>query len=122
MSNEIVNIPFKNFFKIIVFDPWRACKRIKLEVKFLYLVVIPDLFFSEEKIPEVGTKLKYYPTISYLWHLEFEVKSVGPQGPNYSNLIHITNGDNYGSFGSRYPAVFVKQAKGLIFFISLIFF
>ena len=74
-----------------------------------------DLFFTEEKIPEVGTKIKDYPRVSYLWHLEFEVKSMGVQGPNYSNIVRVTNGDNYGAAGNRYPAIFVKQARSLIF-------
>ena len=51
------------------------------------------------------------PKISYLWSLEFEIIALGDQGPNWSNIIHVTNGENYGSPGNRYPAVFVNKGR-----------
>ena len=51
------------------------------------------------------------PRVSHLWSLEFEVIALGDQGPNYSNLIHVTNGENNGSPGNRYPGVFVEQGR-----------
>ena len=51
------------------------------------------------------------PKISYLWSVEFEIIALGDQGPDYSNIIHVTNGENYGSPGNRYPAVFVQKGR-----------
>ena len=68
----------------------------------------------------VGTVLKTFYQISFIWSVEFEVKALGDQGPNWSNVFHFTNGANHGAPGNRYPAVFVEKGTQVLLINSYV--
>ena len=57
------------------------------------------------------TKLRDYPRLSNVWSLDFEIMPAGVQGPQYSSIVHMTNGADLGSPGNRYPAIYVQPDR-----------